>query len=63
MAETSTLQAVGATLSNDEWMQLCQVMNGYIYSQTIAPACDLGLFTILSANPGPPEKNWGRRWA
>lgn len=57
MAETATpkqatLQAAGTAFSNDEWTQLGQVMNGYIYSQTLATACDLGLFTFLSENPG-----------
>ena len=51
-SKAATPQAAGATLSNDEWTQLCQVMNGYIYSQTLATACELALFTFLSANPG-----------
>jgi hypothetical protein len=65
MAETATTQAAtpqtaGATLSSDEWTQLCQVMNGYIYSQTLATACDLGLFTFLSANPGATRDELAR---
>jgi Cyclopropane fatty acid synthase and related methyltransferases len=41
-----------ATLSNDEWKQFCDVMNGYIYSQTLATACDFDLFTFLSKRGG-----------
>jgi methyltransferase len=57
--ERATPQAAGAPLSNDEWMQLCKVMNGYIYSQTLATGCDLALFTILSANPGATREELG----
>lgn len=31
-------------------------MNGYIYSQTLVTACDLGLFTLLSKIPGASQK-------
>jgi hypothetical protein len=58
---TVTPNAEGAPLSNDEWTQLCKVMNGYIYSQTLATACDLGLFTILSSNPGATREELGPR--
>ena len=44
-------QSDRAPLTNTEWKQLCEVMNGYIYSQTLATACDLNLFTYLSAHP------------
>ena len=39
-------------VSSQEWQQLCQIMNGYIYSQTLVTACDLQLFTYLSRNQG-----------
>jgi len=39
-------------ISNKEWRQLCEIMNGYIYSQTLVTACDLQLFTYLSRNQG-----------
>jgi precorrin-6B methylase 2 len=42
-------------LTNTEWKQLCDVMNGYIYSQTLVTACDLELFTCLSAHPGATQ--------
>ena len=40
------------TISHREWKELCEVMNGYIYSQTLVSACDLDLFTFLSQHPG-----------
>jgi ubiquinone/menaquinone biosynthesis C-methylase UbiE len=39
-------------LSHGDWTQLCEVMNGYIYSQALATACDLDLFTFLAQHPG-----------
>src|SRR5215469_10971668 len=39
-------------LSVEEWNDLCRIMNGYIYAQTLATACDLDLFTYLSKFPG-----------
>lgn len=45
-----------APLSNTQWKQLCDVMNGYIYSQTLVSACDLDLFTYLSAHPGATQE-------
>lgn len=44
-------------LSREEWTQLCSVMNGYIYSQTLATACELGLFTHLSSSPGVTQED------
>jgi hypothetical protein len=41
-----------STLSGAEWKRLCEVMNGYVYSQALASACELDLFTFLSAHPG-----------
>src|SRR5262245_27062896 len=49
----------GASLSSEEWTRLCSVMNGYIYSQTLATACELGLFTHLSSNPGVTQEDLG----
>jgi hypothetical protein len=43
-------------LSNEEWMSLCAIMNGYIYSQTLATACDFDLFTYLSKRPGATQE-------
>ena len=43
-------------LSNKEWMSLCAIMNGYIYSQTLATACDFDLFTYLSKHPGATQE-------
>lgn len=40
------------TISHREWKELCEVMNVYIYSQTLVSACDLDLFTFLSQHPG-----------
>jgi hypothetical protein len=56
----ATPLSAGEPLSNDEWTQLCQVMNAYIYSQTLATACDVGLFAFLSANPGATREALGR---
>ncbi len=58
MADAS--KAAEEPLSNNEWTQLCQVMNGYIYSQSLATACDLGLFAFLSAKPGATREELGR---
>jgi precorrin-6B methylase 2 len=44
-------------ISNREWKELCEVMNGYIYSQTLVSACDLGLFTYLSEHPGASRED------
>jgi len=49
-------QSDPAPLTNTEWKQLCDVMNGYIYSQTLVTACDLDLFTHLSAHPGTTQE-------
>jgi O-methyltransferase domain/Dimerisation domain len=38
-------------ITNAEWNQLCGIMNGYIYSQTLATACDLDVFTFLETHP------------
>jgi hypothetical protein len=46
-----------ATISNREWQQLCEIMNGYIYSQTLVTACDLKLFTHLSEKPGATRED------
>jgi hypothetical protein len=43
-------------LSNEEWMSFCAIMNGYIYSQTLATACDFDLFTYLSKHPGATQE-------
>ena len=51
-----TAQSDPAPLTNTEWKQLCDVMNGYIYSQTLVTACDLDLFTYLSAHPGATQE-------
>ncbi|HEY1468848.1 MAG TPA: methyltransferase [Candidatus Acidoferrum sp.] len=45
-------EAEVSAISNREWQQLCEIMNGYIYSQTLVTGCDLKLFTHLSENPG-----------
>jgi O-methyltransferase domain/Dimerisation domain len=42
-------------LSNEEWMSFCAIMNGYIYSQTLATACDFDLFSYLSKHPGATQ--------
>src|SRR5688572_5980497 len=39
-------------ITASEWGRLCTVMNGYIYSQTIATACELELFTFLARHDG-----------
>jgi precorrin-6B methylase 2 len=49
-------QSDRAPLTNTEWKQLCEVMNGYIYSQTLATACDLNLFTYLSTHSGDTQE-------
>jgi hypothetical protein len=49
-----------ATVSNREWQQLCEIMNGYIYSQTLVTACDLKLFTHLSEKPGATREDLER---
>jgi methyltransferase len=41
-----------AAMTHAEWGQLCELMNGYIYSQTLATACDVDLFTFLAHHPG-----------
>lgn len=48
------------SIDTAEWNQLCRVMNGYIYSQTIATACDLDLFTWLSQHPGATREEIAR---
>jgi precorrin-6B methylase 2 len=55
LRSTSTTPSDPAPLTNAEWRQLCDVMNGYIYSQTLVTACDLDLFTCLSAHPGATQ--------
>jgi precorrin-6B methylase 2 len=64
---TSAQTAVGdaqpaqvSPISNQEWKQLCEIMNGYIYSQTLVTACDLQLFTYLSQNPGVTREDLRR---
>jgi precorrin-6B methylase 2 len=52
---TSITPSDPTPLTNAEWKQLCDVMNGYIYSQTLVTACDLDLFTCLSAHPGATQ--------
>jgi precorrin-6B methylase 2 len=47
-------------ISKREWKELCEVMNGYIYSQTLVSACDLELFTYLSDHPGASRENLQR---
>lgn len=37
-----------ATISGEEWKKLCEVMNGYVYSQILVTACEFDLFTHLS---------------
>jgi methyltransferase len=59
IAEATDAGAV--SLSSADWTQLCNVMNGYVYSQALATACDLDLFTILSANPGATQEELGPR--
>jgi hypothetical protein len=49
---SSTTQGDAAPVTPAEWKQLCEVMNGYIYSQTLVTACELNLFSYLSAHPG-----------
>ena len=44
-------------LSGAEWKQLCEIMNGYIYSQTLTTACDFDLFTHLSRRPGATQED------
>src|SRR5260370_20591591 len=44
-----------AILSNEEGVSFCAIMNGYIYSQTLATACDFDLFTYLSKRPGATQ--------
>jgi len=44
-----------APVTPAEWKQLCGVMNGYVYSQTLVTACDLDLFTCLSAHAGATQ--------
>lgn len=39
-------------LSSDEWKRFCEIMNGYIYSQALATACEFDLFTHLSKHDG-----------
>jgi hypothetical protein len=51
------MEAEAPAISNQEWQQLCEIMNGYIYSQTLVTACDLRLFTHLSRNPGATRKD------
>jgi precorrin-6B methylase 2 len=58
-----TAQSATDPLSQSEWKQLCEVMNGYIYSQTLVTACDLDLFTYLSAHPGATQAQLGQSLA
>ncbi len=44
-------------ISNRKWQQLCEIMNGYIYSQTLVTACELKLFTHLSRMPGATRED------
>ena len=35
-----------------QWKRLFEMMNGFVHTQTLAAACELGLFAYLAANPG-----------
>ena len=43
-------------VTNTEWKQLCDIMNGYIYTQTLVIACDFDLFTYLAQDPGATQE-------
>ena len=34
-------------LSWEEWQSLCEMMNGYIKTQVLSSACDLGVFDVI----------------
>ncbi|UXU85562.1 methyltransferase [Burkholderia sp. S-53] len=36
-------------LSWEEWQSLCEMMNGYIKTQVLSTACDLGVFDVIEA--------------
>ena len=59
-AMTETGRPQPSSVSNREWQQLCQIMNGYIYSQTLVTACDLKLFNYLSRNQGATQDDLRR---
>jgi len=56
-------QIMTPILSNEEWMSFCAIMNGYIYSQTLATACDFDLFTYVSKHPGATQEELGEMLA
>ena len=45
-----------STLTEKHWKQLNELMNGYIYSQTLVSACNFDLFTLLSRKPGSVQE-------
>jgi O-methyltransferase domain/Dimerisation domain len=47
-------------VTHREWKHLREIMNGYIYSQTLAAACELDLFSYLSAHPGVTQEELAR---
>ena len=52
--------AASKSVTHRQWKQLCETMNGYIYSQTLVTACELDLFTYLSAHPGATQEELAR---
>jgi hypothetical protein len=59
MIETSqrTIAEITSPVSSAQWSQLCEVMNGYVYSQILVTACDLDLFSLLSERPGATQQH------
>ncbi|MGG8408116.1 methyltransferase [Streptomyces sp. 12297] len=39
-------------ISADQWNRLCTLMNGWVFTQTLATACEVGLFDALDKYPG-----------
>lgn len=38
-------------ISNSEWKQLCELLNGYIRTQVLNTACELEIFNLLAKKP------------
>ena len=45
-------ETIESRLSKKEWDKFFNIMNGYVYTQTMAAACEFGLFDYLQENPG-----------
>lgn len=45
----------------EDWKHLFSIMNGFVHTQALAAACDLGLFGFLAAHPGADQRTIAAR--